>query len=86
MSDEKSLVDHYGVHSSLGRPNFQKGVISFDQNALNREGTIMCGEFGPKKGVINSDDSEFGLEKRCHQFRLEKTSLKQPQHKACLDE
>ena len=23
----------------------------------------MCGEFGPKKGVINSDDSEFGLKK-----------------------
>ena len=44
--------------------------------------TIMC---GLKKGVINSDGSECGAEKRFHQFRSEKTGLK-AEHKACPDE
>ena len=44
--------------------------------------TIIC---GLKKGVINSDGSECGAEKRFHQFRSEKTGLK-AEHKACPDE
>ena len=43
--------------------------------------TIMC---GLKKGVINSDGSECGAEKRFHQFRSEKTGLKADEHTQLL--